>query len=101
MNKEKELIDEFQEYLDLGFKNMDICLYDDDVLMIIEVLEKQVAKKVIIPSTDLGKYYHQESCPNCKKEFSVRIAGYKFKDVIGETNYCHNCGQKLDWSEVE
>ena len=66
-----------------------------------ERLEKQVAKKVIIPSTDLGRYYHQESCPNCKKEFSVRIAGYKFKDVIGKTNYCHNCGQRIDWSEVE
>ena len=64
-----------------------------------ERLEKQVAKKVIIPSTDLGKYYHQESCPNCKKEFSVRICGYKFKDVIGKTNYCHNCGQKIDWSK--
>lgn len=66
-----------------------------------DMLEKQVEKEVIIPSTDLGKYYHQESCPNCKKEFSVRIAGYKFKDVIGKINYCHNCGQKLDWSEVE
>jgi PHP family Zn ribbon phosphoesterase len=65
-----------------------------------ERLEKQIAKKVIIPSTDLGKYYHQESCPNCKKEFGVRIAGYKFKDVIGKTNYCHNCGQRIDWSEV-
>ena len=76
----------------LGKEERDIC---------IEALEKQVAKKVIIPSTDLGKYYHQESCPNCKKEFSVGIAGYKFKDVIGKTNYCHNCGQRIDWSEVE
>lgn len=66
---------------------------------LLEAREKQIAKKVIIPSTDLGRYYHQESCPNCKKEFSVRICGYKFKDVIGKTNYCHNCGQKIDWSK--
>lgn len=80
-----EVTDAIQEAMDLGA----------------DAIEKQIAKKVIIPSTDLGRYYHQESCPNCKKEFSVRICGYKFKDVIGKTNYCHNCGQKIDWSEVE
>lgn len=100
MSKEQELIDELQEYLDIEDTD-NIALYPEEVQMCMDALEKQVAKKIIIPSTDLGKYYHQESCSNCKKEFSVRIAGYKFKDVIGETNYCHNCGQRIDWSEVE
>lgn len=94
-------IQEMVEKLRYKANNIKAKIEPEFFFEVAERLEKQVAKEVIIPSTDLGKYYHQESCPNCKKEFSVRIAGYKFKDVIGKTNYCHNCGQRIDWSEVE
>lgn len=98
LNKRNITIETIEEYI----KFEDECVEKGFTFKsLLEAREKQIAKKVIIPSTDLGRYYHQESCPNCKKEFSVRICGYKFKDVIGKTNYCHNCGQKIDWSEVD
>ena len=54
-------------------------------------LEMQVEKEVIdiTPSfSDTGVY----RCPKCKDI-------YTFKQ--GKPNYCSECGQKLDWSEVE
>ncbi len=52
-----------------------------------EVLEKQQSKKVSI--------WPYPSCPNCG---SVEVqAG---AEMI-ELDYCQDCGQKLDWSEVE
>lgn len=56
-----------------------------------ERLEKQVEKEVIdiTPAfSDTGVY----RCPKCKDI-------YTFKQ--GKPNYCSECGQKLDWSEVE
>lgn len=60
-----------------------------DIELIIEALEKQIAKKVIdiTPSySDTGVY----RCPKCKDI-------YTFKQ--GKPNYCSKCGQKLDCSE--
>lgn len=47
----------------------------------IEALEKQIPKKPINIS---WTHYH---CPICKKSVN--------------SNYCGNCGQAIDWSEVE
>ena len=54
-------------------------------------------KQKVIRETGLSAYYHQESCPSCRKEFSVNAAGYRYTDVVGKTNYCPYCGQALDW----
>ena len=90
MSKEQKLIDELQEYLDIEDTSR-IDLYPEEVQMCIDALEKQVAKKVIdiTPAfSDTGIY----RCPKCKDI-------YTFKQ--GQPNYCSECGQKLDWSEVE
>jgi predicted amidophosphoribosyltransferase len=61
-----------------------LCYKDE----IIEILEKQVAKK----PTDKMRMFQttpiQASCPKCK----ARVGEYD--------KYCHNCGQKLDWSDT-
>lgn len=62
-----------------------------------KALEKQIPKKVVKPKGALNEYYHEEECPHCKTEFKVHVAGYRYKQVVGETHYCPNCGQKLDW----
>lgn len=49
----------------------------------IESLEKQIPKKLDL---DDGVY-----CPCCLHEFKVYSA----------TRYCPNCGQAIDWSDVE
>lgn len=48
----------------------------------IEALEKQLPKK---PQTSKAYY----GCPDCTTIRSLRQ----------KHNYCHNCGQRLDWSE--
>ena len=48
----------------------------------VDALERQVAKK---PNTDT-KFYGFGFCPTCNACFMDNL-----------TNYCGNCGQKLDW----
>ena len=48
----------------------------------VDALEKQIAKK---PNPDT-KFYGFGFCPNCNACFMDNL-----------TNYCGNCGQKLDW----
>lgn len=62
-----------------------------------EARERQIAKKIILNSED-DREFEDFICPNCKdilqqrRKGATRITIYKFK-------FCHNCGQKLDWSE--
>lgn len=56
-----------------------------------KALEKQIPKKGIM----IGDNYSSVlSCPNCRKHIVNvwNIAKY-------EPNYCHYCGQALDWSD--
>lgn len=68
---------------------------NDDIGLIIEGVEKQIAKQ---PYTWGDGYYNGEliidmyDCPNCERTYEIECDDYK---------YCPNCGQKLDWSEVE
>lgn len=63
-------------------------------LVAIEALEKQIPKK------PREKHYEEEGerpyikykCPSCESKYQI----HNFID-----SYCNNCGQKLDWSEVE
>lgn len=58
-----------------------------------KALEKQIPKKGIM----IGDNYSSVlSCPNCRKPIVNvwNIAKY-------EPNYCHYCGQALDWSDTE
>ncbi len=48
----------------------------------VDALERQVAKK---PNPDT-KFYGYGFCPTCNACF-----------MDNSTNYCGNCGQKLDW----
>ena len=50
----------------------------------ISALEKQIPKK---PDLDGGVY-----CPCCLHEFKANY---------NTTSYCPNCGQAIDWSDVE
>lgn len=71
-------------------------------LVACEALEKQIPKKPLYKQgtrykwidtiRERGRYHNVEkwsnrdACPNCKKD-------------ILQTNYCEECGQKLDWGE--
>ena len=89
VSNEQEIIDELQEYLDIG-DNDRIALYPEEVRMCIDSLEKQIKKKVERYSCNtIGEMTF--NCPSCNLEYYVT----DYEDF----NYCPNCGQKIDWSE--
>lgn len=102
MSKEQELIDELKEHLYLEEKDIDLCLYDEEVQMCINALEKQIFKLVECKGWK-GHSGTRYKCPTCKK---IIRCGYE---------YCSNCGQAvkfpktklvdgrivLDWSEAD
>ena len=59
--------------------------------MAIQALEKQIPKKVVM---ERNIYI----CPNCG-ENAETDCGDDMLDY--RLNYCDNCGQKLDWSDIE
>ena len=65
----------------------------EEMNIAISALEKQIPKKPIekelIGASATG-YKYKGRCPKC----SSTVSQYK-------GNYCHHCGQALDWSEVE
>ena len=68
----KELAKDLKEHIVCG---REVPLYDDELEVVVEALEKQIAKKMA-----------SFNCPICR---------YYFED--GEMhNYCPNCGQKID-----
>lgn len=60
-------------------KHTQICLCPECE----KILDKEIAKKPLPYKGWDGK------CPTCGVIFVDRL-----------TNYCRNCGQKLDWSEI-
>ena len=57
-----------------------------DIELIIEALEKQIAKKPVIWADGT------EHCPYCEHDLTY---------ISSEDEYCCRCGQKLDLNEVE
>lgn len=58
-----------------------------------KALEKQIPKKPIekeVIGASMTGYKYRGQCPKCSSTVSQYIG-----------NYCHNCGQALDWSEAE
>jgi hypothetical protein len=52
---------------------------------LLEAANTASARPVKRETTPVGDY----RCPNCNAAFI---------EALGRTNYCGNCGQKLDWS---
>lgn len=72
--------------------------YEDTGLtpeQIMELKERDTAKAPIKPKTALDAYYHEPSCPNCGREFTPKICGYKMPQAIGYFDFCPWCGQRL------
>ena len=82
----KELAKDLKEHIGCG---IEVPLYDDELEVVVEALEKQIAKEPKKTVIEGYRYVDAYICPTCKGNFSgTRIA-----------DYCYHCGQKLDWSE--
>ena len=58
--------------------------------------EKETANKVVLEAdgyADGELVYDVAICPNCNKHFEI--------DYDEHSKYCPECGQKLDWGDVE
>lgn len=64
----------------------------ENVINIEEALEKQTPKKVTHEATLLKSC----TCPNCKNVID-KFEQFGESKVRITYNYCHFCGQKLDW----
>ena len=58
MSKRQELIDALKEHIGCG---IEIPLYDEELEVVVEALEKQIAKKVIV-----SPYNNMKYCPICE-----------------------------------
>ena len=82
----KELAKDLKEHIGCG---IEVPLYDEELEVVVEALEKQIAKKPKKIEAEGYRYTDTYKCPTCEGNFSgTRIA-----------DYCYHCGQKLDWSE--
>lgn len=98
---ENEAIKNIKDIIDECTEREEAVCYVTDVdapalEMAIKALEKQIAKK---PTYDGDGYaadgtfiWDEWICPCCGRRYEVDYDDY---------DYCPNCGQKLDWSDVE
>jgi len=63
----------------------------------IEALEDKIPRKIKKETTDVRTYYCV-SCPKCNKHFGYQR---KYNIWMGEEPLYCNCGQRLDWSDVD
>ena len=90
MSKQTQLLHKLKHVYSHNTKLV-LDVENKDIELIIEGLEKQIAKDVIdiTPSySDTGVY----RCPKCKDI-------YTFKQ--GKPNYCYECGQRINWNGVD
>ena len=86
--KTKELAKDLKEHIGCG---IEVPLYDEELEVVVEALEKQIAKKPRKIEAEGYRYTDTYRCPTCGGNFSG----------TGIADYCYHCGQKLDWSEID
>ena len=84
----KELAKDLKEHIGCG---VEVPLYDEELEVVVEALEKQIAKKPKKIEVEGYRYTDTYRCPICGGNFSG----------TGIADYCYHCGQKLDWSEYD
>lgn len=86
---------EYIKHVGNGEQEYKHCAEEIALDMAIEALEKQIPKKVI------EERWIYTRC-DCGHEFSVHHGdGYYSIPYEEKTNYCPDCGQKLDWTVEE
>ena len=93
--KKEEAVERIREHIKIHFKNEPYAIYISEALyMGIEALEKQMPKTI----THEASLYKCCTCPNCK---NVVDKFEQFGDSVVRVtyNYCHFCGQALDWND--
>ncbi|WP_409229172.1 hypothetical protein [Gudongella sp. SC589] len=89
MRTYEEIAAEIRNQINIGFDHADgkdktaLVFYDSDAEIIIQALEKQLAKK----PERLNAFRSIGKCGGCERVISTRTA----------SAYCQYCGNKVDW----
>lgn len=75
----------------------DVADYREASKIAIEAIEKQIPKK--IKETDA--YPHRLYCPTCYCTLMRNKDNESLNSIKEAIKYCYNCGQSIDFSEVE
>lgn len=84
-------------------KNSGVLEIDDSTMIdnIETAVEKQISTKAVkrhYRDLDCGELYeegHTYHCPECENE--VGATSLTFKEISWQTEYCCDCGKRLDW----
>ena len=82
-------IDNVKEHHDL-----EKTYLDEEKKSLQELVDKATPKNLL--EEEIGNIIHLH-CPNCKRVVTHETEGGR--RYITKHNYCHKCGQALDWSE--
>ena len=92
----------YLEALDTLEYDLDVCSPKDDVTVehqnelikiLQELVDKETPMRVLVEVWDLSSTDEKDIlCPKCNALLGTTEEHY-------ESNYCYNCGQRLDWSD--
>ena len=88
MSKRTQLLNKLKHVYSHNTKLV-LDVENKDIELIIEALEKQIAKKPKKIEVEGYRYTDTYRCPTCEGNFSG----------TGIADYCYRCGQKLLWEE--
>jgi phage FluMu protein Com len=81
--------------------NKNECKFTEDDYkaneMAIQALDKQTPKKIV--TRERTESFIEYVCPKCKNVIMTEIIRNGYFGVC--TAYCSECGQRLDWSNIE
>lgn len=88
------------EYMNIALAlDVDSAEIKKEVLQSIkEVAEKQIPKK--LKGTEVARFGFEFICPNCEEVIAM-VWDSVWQKGLFKQNYCHNCGQALDWEDVK
>ena len=99
-------MNKYEKALNVINQNLQLAIHDDDLLnpeyskeqvSALTVAAESIGKRIPKNGIMIGDEYSSVlSCPNCCKPISNVWNVDKY-----EPNYCHYCGQALDWSDTE
>lgn len=94
MNKYQEALDRLKTTMsdgDSAYKSYtdSYTVFFEDINTIQELVDIETPKKLV-------RYTHSNEwhCPTCGS------GNGEYEGTVGTHNYCHYCGQKLDWSNT-
>lgn len=73
--------------------------YHSEIFILQELVDKETPKKVV-SNTNIEPYW---VCPVCGNFLIEKSEARNLKPFVKHVfleDYCHKCGQKLDWSDV-